>query len=167
MSVKERIKKYIEHKEMSIYFFENSIGASNAYVNSITKGIGGKFLEKIRETYDDLDINWLLTGEGSMLLKNGNEKFILDSEDDLNKVTDFILNNEDKLLGHNSFKLWLKTKVQEAIISQDFNYEELKASLEASNKRIAILFRMVKSLNEYYTDEIVKKETEDVKTRSS
>jgi len=60
MSVKERLKKYIKSKGLTIRSFEDSINASNGYVNSISKGIGTEYLEKIREIYPDLDLKWLL-----------------------------------------------------------------------------------------------------------
>ncbi|MDP9954752.1 transcriptional regulator with XRE-family HTH domain [Epilithonimonas hungarica] len=64
MSIKERLKFYIKSKKgLTNHAFEKSIGVSNGYINSISKGIGGIYLERIREKYKDLDINWLLTGE--------------------------------------------------------------------------------------------------------
>lgn len=55
MNVKEKIKKYLKISNIKASDFEKSIGASNGYVNSISKGIGGDKLEKIRELYPDLD----------------------------------------------------------------------------------------------------------------
>ena len=55
MNVKEKIKKYLKTSNIKASDFEKSIGASNGYVNSISKGIGGDKLEKIRELYPDLD----------------------------------------------------------------------------------------------------------------
>lgn len=60
MSVKEKLKKYLKVKGIKISDFEKSIEASNGYVNSISKGIGGDKLEKIRVVYPDLDIKSLL-----------------------------------------------------------------------------------------------------------
>lgn len=63
MSVKDRLKEYIKSKQLTIKAFEESINASNGYVNSISKGIGKEYLEIIREKYPDLDLNWLLNLE--------------------------------------------------------------------------------------------------------
>jgi len=67
MSVKDRLKKFIKDRGMSVASFEKSINASNGYVNSISKSIGVDKMESIIEKYSILDIEWLLTGKGSML----------------------------------------------------------------------------------------------------
>lgn len=66
MSVKERIKKFCVSNNLTIREFENSINASNGYVNSISKGIGEDKLSLIIENYPNLNIAWLLTGIGAM-----------------------------------------------------------------------------------------------------
>lgn len=67
MSVKERLKKFIESNNMTVKQFEESISASNGYVNSISKSIGIEKLEKIIEIYPNLNIEWLLAGKGTHL----------------------------------------------------------------------------------------------------
>lgn len=67
MNVKERLKKFIKSQNLKISDFEKSINASNGYINSISKGIGVDKLELIIENYPILNIEWLLTGNGSML----------------------------------------------------------------------------------------------------
>lgn len=67
MSVKERIKKYIKNQKTSISSFEKSISASNGYINSISKSIGADKMLSISREYSNLNIDWLLTGEGEML----------------------------------------------------------------------------------------------------
>lgn len=66
-NVKGRLKMYINYLGISVLAFEKSIGASNGYVSSISKGIGAKYFREITEKYPELDPNWLLTGEGAML----------------------------------------------------------------------------------------------------
>jgi hypothetical protein len=70
MSVKDRIKMFIYSQKLTISAFEVSILASNGYVNSISKSIGLDKLEKIIEKYPNLNITWLLTGNGEMILNN-------------------------------------------------------------------------------------------------
>lgn len=67
MTVKERIKKFCKAEQMPISTFEESIGASNGYVNAISKSIGIDRLNTIIEKYSNLNIEWLLTGRGEML----------------------------------------------------------------------------------------------------
>lgn len=67
MCVRDRLKAYLKHKKISQGAFAESIGASAGYVNAISKGIGSDKIPIIRATYPDLNIDWLLTNEGSML----------------------------------------------------------------------------------------------------
>lgn len=67
MSVKDRLKKYLKEHNLTIRAFEKSIDASNGYVNSISKGIGGDKILLIIEKYSNLDVVWLLTGKGEMI----------------------------------------------------------------------------------------------------
>ena len=69
-----RLKDYIEYKNISYYAFENSVGAGRGAISKAVKegkSLGSKLLERIFETYPDLNPNWLLTGKSSML--NGTE----------------------------------------------------------------------------------------------
>lgn len=66
-TVKERIKKFISYKNLSIRSFERSCNLSNGYINSIEQTIMPKKLSNISLQFPELNINWLLTGEGEML----------------------------------------------------------------------------------------------------
>lgn len=71
MSVKERLKFYLKNKNISQAQFAESINVSNGYVNAIRKSILPDKLNLIKETYTDLNIEWLLTGEGEMIKLQG------------------------------------------------------------------------------------------------
>lgn len=65
-----RIKEYIDHKGISMRAFEASTGLSNGSFASQLKNdktIGVDRLENILRVYSDINIEWLLTGEGEML----------------------------------------------------------------------------------------------------
>lgn len=70
MTVKDRIKAYCKAEKISITAFEKSIGASNGYVNNISKSIGIDYLNTLIEKYSNLNIEWLLTGRGEMYKPN-------------------------------------------------------------------------------------------------
>lgn len=67
MSVKERLIEYLDFKGISKSNFGRAIGVSSAYVTSIRKSIDDEKVLRISEKYPDLNINWLLYGEGEML----------------------------------------------------------------------------------------------------
>lgn len=66
----ERIKDFIDTKGISVSAFERSIGMSNAsFGKSLKNGgaIGTDKLENILNAYPEINPNWLITGNGSML----------------------------------------------------------------------------------------------------
>lgn len=68
MTIKERITKYIDYKGLENSRFEKRAGLGNGYVDKIREGIRSTTIEKIRKSFPDLNIEWLKTGEGDMLL---------------------------------------------------------------------------------------------------
>jgi len=73
--VSERVGQYIERKKISYYAFENSLGASRGSISKAVKegkSIGSNVLENIMNVYADINPNWLLTGQGEMLV-NGED----------------------------------------------------------------------------------------------
>jgi len=72
MRVTDRLLKYLEYKELSVYAFEKACGLANGYLKKQQKGkgsIGSDILEKINHHYADLDLLWIITGKGTMLLQ--------------------------------------------------------------------------------------------------
>lgn len=72
--------QFIKYSGLSARQFDLSIGASNGYTLRMSKNrasIGSDVIENILRTYPDLNVVWLLTGEGPML-KSQQEDEILD-----------------------------------------------------------------------------------------
>ena len=70
MSFKSRLKEFIQSQNLRVLAFEKSINASNGYVNSLTKGISTKKYIIINQKYPNLNMDWLLTGVGTMLVSD-------------------------------------------------------------------------------------------------
>lgn len=66
---KERIKQYIRYLGLSMAEFTDSIGVSRSYINSIHKTISGEVFAKIQNQYPGISRDWLLFGEGDMIVK--------------------------------------------------------------------------------------------------
>lgn len=64
--IKERLVEYIEFKGITKSYFEKSIKMGNGYISNV-KSIGSDKLEDIINKYSDLNIEWLITGQGEML----------------------------------------------------------------------------------------------------
>ena len=78
----DRLMQFIQYSGLSARQFDLSIGASNGYTLRMSKNrasIGSDVIENILRTYPDLNVVWLLTGEGPML-KSQQEEEILDFE---------------------------------------------------------------------------------------
>ena len=116
MGVRERLKAYLKHNNISQSAFAEAIGASAGYVNAIAKSIGPDKIPIIKTIFTDLNIDWLLTGEGSMLkntdqpVSQGGEDATL-SEADLNnsntmkKYLDQVLRQNEELIRQNGVLL--------------------------------------------------------------
>ena len=73
-TVKGRLYKFIEHKMLTVKQFEVSCGLSNGYVSSIRKSIGEQKLSAILRKYEDLNRDWLLFGDGPMIICGNSDK---------------------------------------------------------------------------------------------
>lgn len=67
-SVKERLITYLKHIKIGQNKFESLAGISNGYISNLKNAPGADILTKILNAAPDLNRNWLLTGEGSMLI---------------------------------------------------------------------------------------------------
>ena len=73
MKVIDRLQEYLAYKQISPYTFERSCGIANGYLKKQMKGkgsIGSDIVERITEKHKDLNVTWLLTGKGQMLITN-------------------------------------------------------------------------------------------------
>lgn len=67
-TVKQRLMEYLRSKRITQTEFTKALGVSNTYIGAMRKGIGPEKLKKIGELYPDLNRDWLLYGEGEMLV---------------------------------------------------------------------------------------------------
>ena len=66
----ERLLQFIEFKQLNITTFEKKICVANSTIRTATdnkKSITTATLEKILNSFPELNANWLLTGKGCML----------------------------------------------------------------------------------------------------
>jgi transcriptional regulator with XRE-family HTH domain len=71
LSINQRIFKFIDYLKLTRYKFSKNTGISESVLLNIHKAKNKPsvdLLEKILNTYPVLNSNWLLTGEGSMIL---------------------------------------------------------------------------------------------------
>lgn len=68
MGAKDRLKAYCKASGIRISDFEKKIGASNGYVNSISKWVGPEYERAILENFPNLNIIWAEKGIGEMFV---------------------------------------------------------------------------------------------------
>ena len=120
----ERIAVYLQFKTISPHAFERNIHLSNGYYSKQLKNlgsVGSDILIKIHQHFPDLNILWVLTGDGQMLIEEANKvnslqvdefafryesenKKIKTMESDLEKLNTLIKDKE-KIIGLYEFML--------------------------------------------------------------
>ncbi len=68
-TVKQRLEMFLEYKNISKSEFGRVIGVSSAYISSMRKSIAPDKAESIALNFPDLNIQWLITGNGQMLIE--------------------------------------------------------------------------------------------------
>lgn len=72
MTARDRLKEYLSYKKIKDSEFIEAIGASNGYIQSMSKGFGPKYEPVVRQKFPDLNIGWIITGMGEMI-NDGNK----------------------------------------------------------------------------------------------
>ncbi|WP_019669622.1 hypothetical protein [Eudoraea adriatica] len=75
----DRLMQFIKYVGLSARQFDLSIGASNGYTLRMKKNnasIGSDVIENILRVYPQLNVVWLITGEGDMLKKSEEEEIL-------------------------------------------------------------------------------------------
>lgn len=67
-TVKSRLLEYLKYKHLTQTEFTRSLGVSATYVGAMRKGIPSSRVKIIGDLYPDLNRDWLLYGDGEMLL---------------------------------------------------------------------------------------------------
>lgn len=93
-SVKSRLKKFLEYKNIGQSEFEKITSLSNGYINNMRKSIKSEtFDSKIAPAFPELDKYWLLYGEGSMLNNDEEKISILKPNKDAPELTGYYYPN--------------------------------------------------------------------------
>ena len=71
-TVKERLVAFIEFKGLSKNKFETICGLSRRYVSNISKSMQPEVVKKISLNFPELDMGWVMTGDGKMLKEETN-----------------------------------------------------------------------------------------------
>ncbi len=112
-----RIKDFLDIKNLSVFKFEKTIGTSDGTIrNAIKKGneINSKWLVIICDNYPELNPNWLITGIGEMFKPPNKE---------LPKVSNSVFTPLEKDLHEKDLKI---KNLEESMIKLKNDFENLK-----------------------------------------
>lgn len=74
MTINERIKKFLEYEDMNMRSFAQKAGIDYTSVFNVVSDSGRKnkpsadFLEKMKLSFDSVNMNWVIGGKGDMLM---------------------------------------------------------------------------------------------------
>ena len=75
-SLGDRLRLFIAHKQISTRQFEASCGLGNGYARTVKDNITTDSMEKIKDSYPELNQEWLLHGSGTMLQQEQSVKLM-------------------------------------------------------------------------------------------
>lgn len=115
-TVKDRLTKFRQYKNLGQGKFEKLSGLSNGYLTQLRKAPGSEKLQRILCTFPELNRTWLLTGEGDMLTGEEAEQTIQPStESDIHLIPLLPISAQGGSL--NDFVVSIKESSCEKIIS--------------------------------------------------
>lgn len=129
-TVKQRIMLFIQKKGIKVGTFERMCGLSNAYLKSVINTPSLSKIEKICETFPELNKDWLITGNGEM--------FSVENNEEKSDSTQFITIPDNELVDA------LRNHIRDLQAERDrllLEREELKAEIERLRQTYGITER--------------------------
>lgn len=145
-SVKNRLLQFLEYKNLSQKRFEEICGLSNGYVNNIRKSIKlDTFNGKIEPNFPELNRNWLLLGDGEMLVQNTPEE----EEEEEDELVTF-LRVERKNYDIPLIDISEKTGIPQKLL-KDFQWGDAELSDEYRDR----LYYFIEEVREYFINNAI------------
>lgn len=134
MAVKERLKSYLKSKKISERDFATSIEVSSGYVSAISKSIQPDKLKRISMQFPDLNISWLMNGEGQMLKENSG-----------NVIENVILGNDNYTTSENGNATGEVSVLIKLLENKDLQITEVIGLIKNKDFQINKTFEMIDS----------------------
>lgn len=128
MEIVDRIHLFIKFKSLSLSEFDRSIGVGNGYIGKQLRhraSIGSHIIEKIINSHPELNVRWLMTGEGEMLDKYNDED---------NEISSTIETDSSELYVYNIDSEAIKSIVK--VLESPENSIPMDSSLHVKTKAI-------------------------------
>lgn len=111
-----RIKEFIDYNKISISKFEKTIQTSDGTIrNAIKKRseISSKWLLIISEVYPELNMNWLITGNGNMIGEFKNKSL---KDFSIEEITTYIFKNKEEFKNNAIYVLLMESELKDQVI---------------------------------------------------
>ena len=118
-TIKDRFNLFLKYKGFGQARFAELAGLSKGFINSVTDNVTTKSLTMIQSAFPELDIDWLLTGNGQMLKEES-------TTNDASELT-----NENEFIAH------LKSQLQELKEENNALKENNDALVKENNRLFA------------------------------
>lgn len=92
--IKDRILQFIDYKQITKNKFETECGLPVRYVSNIGKSIQSDVIEKIVLTFPDINLRWLVTGLGEMVMEESKDE----TKDVLKEQVEYLQGENSRLL---------------------------------------------------------------------
>ena len=135
-TVKERIMEFIACEGIANSRFEQMCGLSNGYIKGLKRTPGSNKIARMLEAFPRLNPNWLLTGEGSMLIDSDGK------EQSIGNITCNKISGVSNVIGSRSVSVHNidKSATEEMLIKQ---IDLLMNQISQQEKIIASLTRLL------------------------
>jgi repressor LexA len=135
MSSVDRIIAYLDAKGISRSAFYKKTGLSNGYLNKV-KDLGSDKIKSIISCYPEVDLVWLVTGNGNMITK---DKAI--NTDQKPKPTGIPLVNATAIggFGNNHFSI-SESQIKERYVIPKFSHKKVDFIIEVEGSSMAPAF---------------------------
>lgn len=130
-TTKQRIIQYIENKGISVKDFLEKTEIKRGFLDSdkLESTVSDVFITKIIAKYNDINIEWLLTGKGSMLKSEEKDRL----SQNITGNSNIQSGNDTKVAGDNSQQV---KELQKQLKEKDKEIERLKTQVDKLFKMI-------------------------------
>lgn len=74
-TVKQRLTEFLKFKQINQSEFTAKLGMSKAWFTNLKNGLNSETMSKLRELYPELNVNYILYGQGDMIIRgSGGDK---------------------------------------------------------------------------------------------
>ncbi len=115
--IKKRVSFYLDNQgiKKSVFFTKTGISASNFKGAGGKSELGGDKIVKILTVFEDINPEWLLTGNGQMLREDAHTTQSIDTiieHDDVNILVKYLLDNNKVLMQKELFRKYIKGNIR-------------------------------------------------------